>query len=280
MADFTCVKSFRGFLALVILVAGIVFSVWNVGKNSFETTPRALQRENNSITSQRENDPTALKGSVQSGLTPLKNIKGGDDNSSSTLPRNLTDSLIKAYAEKNLENRTYMTKDLTKISSLSETMIDSVIKENVKNGFDFNLFSKKDLRITSVSTPESETAYLESIILVRKKIIKNTDLFSGIKKYFDDGNENDLKKFTQAVPLLIAELLALEAPISFESFHLRLVNLWRKQLEIGQAVMELKDDPLRTLLALQESNKVLKEMNELQDDAKFYYASLIQQKNG
>ena len=89
-------------------------------------------------------------------------------------------------------------------------------------------------------------------------------------------NTDGLETYAKIATNQIDDLMALETPSLWKSFHLQNLNLWYKKLSVFNAFLNLGNDSLKTILAFQRLPDIMEETVNLQSVLENRFMELAQ----
>lgn len=252
----------RNLSAFIIILGSLGFFFWTVFGAS-------NGKQSNSFinVSSGKNSNSNLEYDSLANLLPLLNKDSQNSGSSST--DNLTDNLIHLYEKSIYQENASGLKNINGqngLKPLSENSLASLINESDNEHLNIPSFEEKDIKISNDNSKEAQLAYLRKLGEI------STNNFSGFNKNISDvlketisqNKTSSLEKYLEIASKQIDDLLALETPPLWKSFHLQNLNLWQKKLIVYGALVNTNNDPLKTILAIKEIFNVFEENDNLQ----------------
>lgn len=258
-------------VALIIFSAGLVgaFLIINPIK------PAEKTGEITDLVAEKENFLDFQKQTAGNNEILKKNIEeNGNKNLTNYLAQIYTQELVKNNpanlnpAEKSLR----LPKDVSEIS-----LPEEAINEMATDAFLINYFTEKNLKIAADNSPENQLAYIQKFQDINRKNFGqfNKNLVTILDEWILEQKRDDLEKYAGAIPNEINDLLAMNVPILWQSFHLQNLNLWQKKLVTVNALLSLEKDPLKSILAIQQTARVLEENISLDKVLEEKYLNLV-----
>ncbi len=246
----------RKTLGLIILLLGVVISVGllsdNQSKKSGDPDKNFNPEDQNASLSYKQgNDGSFLR--LPEKNTDDQNEEGDEDND------NLTKGFVDSYAIKLLES----VDEGGGIES-QENAIEGL--ENIDKTVDYPQFKEKDIKVVDNTSDEREIEYIEELdqtLWNNFEELKNENSVSALRGFLEDNNSEILDKFINTVPQHIDDLLKIEVPENWASYHLQMLNLWQKKLTMYKTMKNREDDPLKAYLAIQDLPIILQESGKL-----------------
>jgi len=245
----------RKIISLIILSAGLTGAFLII----WQSAPAEKNPEMIGFAPVRENFLDFQKQAAGSNEILKKNISENDN-------KNLTNFLAQIYAQElikknpaNLnpaEKSLQMPKDVEDISLPNEA-----IDEMAATAFAITYFTEKNIKTTADNSPAGQLAYIEKLRAVNQKNFGQfqKNLVTMLDEWILEQKKAELEKYAGAIPGEINDLLTMEVPAIWESFHLQNLNLWQKKLVAVNALLSLEKDPLKSILAIQQTARVLEE---------------------
>lgn len=193
--------------------------------------------------------------------SPSEKNKIGSSNSAENLTTALANIYLGEMARKNPNLAGAKTLTLPNESSL-----EKLIAEQITQGIQSKVYSKKDIRVSETSSASTERAYMESFAALTQKNFKSVSgsIDQFLVSLFEKKNPGPLRNYIEAATAEVSDLLALETPESVLDLHLEILNLWEKKISVYGAFLDSEKDPLRGLVALQSIGSIISENESLE----------------
>jgi hypothetical protein len=193
--------------------------------------------------------------------------------------RNLTDSLARLYAQTIInENPDGITSSEygSEINVFSTETATTILQEQLGQGLTFKPFESSDLKISDNNSSINQLSYLENVGKISQKNFGNLkyNFAEMLDEWALKENNAPMEGYVSRIPNQIEDLKILTVPSELIDFHLQNLNLWKKKLVIFTAIINMKNDPLKTFLAAQELPNIVQESLDLQDIVEKKYTTL------
>ncbi|MBI4034244.1 MAG: hypothetical protein HY378_01710 [Candidatus Brennerbacteria bacterium] len=234
--------------ALLIILIGLGTAFFIVrGDSSGAASPVSFFFGEKASPSLQFESEKSARPSVLSGGQVSDNLQTG----------NLTESLVQGYVGELLRNN---------LNAPDLGFTEEAIQEKIAEGITFTEFGLDDVKVLNDNSIKAQVAYMESIdALVRKNFSGlNKNIVEALDDFLQRGDSSSLNYLTRNIPGYVGGLIALEAPPLWKVYHLQLLNLWQKKLATYQAILDLKNDPLKSYVAIQQIPDIVSEDLTLQ----------------
>ena len=246
----------RKILAAVILSVGICIAFLIISSSPSEGKPFISVVENNTATS-----PEYGEDKGGGAASPDFFSTSTDD----AINTNLTKKLAQNYVG-SLYN---LNKDLgntTGTLRMPANSVDDLLAQALSQDLAFPLFTEKDIRVGEDNSIKAQVDYMNAIGSITQKnfggfTMQTTDILS---EFFEKNNPAPLAKYITIADGEIRDLLALEVPPQWKTWHLENLNLWVKKSVVYTAILDFKNDPLKATIALNDISSLLQQNKTLQ----------------
>jgi len=239
----------RKIIAFIIVAAGLGTAAFITGRGvSYEPSPVSVAFGEQKTEPSLQFESTRTQGGLFGNLQNEGSIGNTD---------NLTDTVVQKYLGNFLNNN---------LSAPAGGFSEEAIQEQIARGLSSKTFGLEDIRISNDNSVESQIAYMESVdSLLRKNFPGfNRNITDIVEEFTQNGDSDSLEYLTIRIPEYIDGLLDLKVPSLWQVYHLQLVNLWQKKLTAYRAILDVKNDPLKTYIAIQEIPNIINEDLTLQ----------------
>jgi len=239
----------RKIIAFLIVFTGLVTALLIAENNPGEkTSPVSV------VFGERETQPGLQFESTGTQAGLFGNSQKTNDVQNN---ENLTNVVVQNYLGKFLNNN---------LSAPAGGFTEEAIQEQIAKGIVFEEFNLDDIRVSDNDSVKSQIAYMESIDSLLKKNFPgfNKNITDILDEFIQRGDSDSLEYLTTRIPNYIGGLLALETPPLWKVYHLQLLNLWQKKLITYKAILDMKNDPLKTYVAIREISNIVNEDLTLQ----------------
>lgn len=170
---------------------------------------------------------------------------------------NLTEQVVKAYGAQILAlNARGMKKTNADapITVPSDQLLSDLISQGLTQGIPVPTFGKNDIRILKTDSTEVALTYLKALVTSYERDFKKAsgNFFSAVSDAVQNEKPDALLTHTNAISGFLADLLQVPVPPSWENFHLQMLNLWQRRLTLANTILGNADDPLKTIVAVQQ----------------------------
>ncbi len=249
----------RKILGAGIIIIALIFSIGII--DSSKNTGEGI-----SVSSNNQNEDPFL--SFDSG----KEEKGFMLNLDEKEGVNLTDMVAESYAneikERNPEGITNSDQEL-KVPSLQNLNADTEkVTKGIENAFNEERFTLNDIKTYEKDTKENRKKYLQTVIKISDNNFKKFggSVMDALDELIKNRNDENIKKYISAASEQVNDLLEVKTPKSMQEFHLKNLNLWYKKVDIFYAISQFKNDPLKSLVAMEKIPVIIEESSNLQSD--------------
>lgn len=145
-------------------------------------------------------------------------------------------------------------------NALSETMWQNI--QNIDIG---QLYTEKDIKISTVETQEAYKTYFSKVntVLTQYDTDKDTSVYR-VKKAIDDNNPEILKSLDEYInqyKKAVKILLTIPAPRSLASIHLGVVNSYARTINMEIGVQSLFENPAKAMALFQKAPEEMIEID-------------------
>lgn len=136
--------------------------------------------------------------------------------------------------------------------------LNSLVAENIKNGITFPTFEEKDIKIIKDNSIEQQKVFLKNWGGLAQKDFKeiNKSITEMLGEFVQDKKSGMLERYLADIPKHTQNLLALPVPEKWKDVYLANLNLWNKKIAVYSAIQNYLDDPLKSVIALNEIEKI------------------------
>lgn len=236
----------RRVLALFVLVAAVIVSISILipSDEKKSDAPKDIAARTNSNLQFKSGGSNLLEN-ITENLAPRTKAqeKAG----------NLTEALIRSYIQNVAGNDG---------SLPTADEITSGLQDNLNGNLKFPAFSIKDVVTTDRNSQADQIKYIELVgtaLYENFKELEGENVITMLQDLFENSDPALVNQFIKSIPSYIDDLLRINTPSLWTSFHLQMLNMWQKKLVIYKALLNMESDQLKALIALQELNDVLQE---------------------
>ena len=189
-------------------------------------------------------------------------------NSQDSAPENnLTEAFAQSYLQeifKRNPNGLQVSGNEQSLAIPSEEAFSDLLQNYLESSFVWVRFEIKDIKVSTDNSKASKLKYIESIRSLMQKKKENIEgELTALNDFFEKQKTDNLHASLSSIREDIGELLENSVPSSNKFFHLQVLNTWQKQASIYEAVLNLSQDPMKALLALNEITNSTEELRNL-----------------
>lgn len=132
-------------------------------------------------------------------------------------------------------------------------------------GFNIRI-SEKELKVSSDNSKTAIQIYyndINKILTVDVLTAQSRTDPDNIAVYIQNKDYTFVDKNIQALKEVISRMKSITIPSEFFTFHKRFIELLMAQERVFESIKEIERDPLKTILGMQEGEKINKEMDDL-----------------
>lgn len=238
------------FGSLIIAVSIIIFN----NPSRKESAAANLQEQNNPLLQFNRQNPTLT---AEQKLAVAVSAAGSG---------NLTDAFAKLYfqemVKQNPDNFQPDQKGLklpTDISNLA--LPEDQVAQLTDQSFQIAPFEIKDIKTTNDNSTQAQLAYVKALQEINEKNFSRIEnnIFDIANQWLFEQKKEPLQTIVKIIPGQIKDLLNLTVPSLWQEFHLQNLNLWQKKLVAYSALLGSEQDPLKSMMAMQQVSPLLKE---------------------
>jgi len=243
-------------LAVGVLLAGIGCSVYLLFYNS----------------GARATSPT-IAGSERSGGS-FVDLTGNTNLDITDPSLNITDEVAKEYTKKIVQMNAGGQGDTANITLPDATAFETIVKDYLSKNIQFREYTEKDIRLLNDDSVQTKKAYFENLQKIQNKLISplKTNFVYAAALFVTDKKSDELQKHINVASTYITNVLEISVPKSAKQFHIDLLNIYEKRRILGTTLLENPDDPLKSVVVLQEMEKLNEEEINLADSFKLILA--------
>lgn len=265
MEDYKTHMYKKNTIALVIVATGLavsIFTLWSPysEKRGIETVAPAERSEPFlSYRSAGHSDTLALRQLRNDPTTPRA------ENLTDLMGRSLVQEIVRRNPSGPLAEGADKLLTVPSLNSLGLTSEDP-LQDAVAKTFDVSRFSEADIVVSSDNSVESQLGYLFSIGVIASENFRGFDksMAEILGNLMSRQDRRDAQRYAAIAAEQIVDLLTLEAPLVWKTFHLQNLNLWHKKRVVFEALLNVEQDALKSLVALQKLPGVVQETRDLQ----------------
>lgn len=171
---------------------------------------------------------------------------------------NITEEVAKEYGKRILQMNEAGQGTTTPIVVPGQDELTSIIGDQVSREIPSPTYEDKDIKIIKETTKENIITYFQLVSAANKKNITpiRGSYLSALSTFVTDKNSDLIQKHMDAISQEVTDLLAIPVPENLKAFHLEFINLWQRRLTLATVIYESSDDPLKTVIALEEVSKL------------------------
>lgn len=194
---------------------------------------------------------------------------------------NLTEAFAKLYfqelVKQNPENFQADQRGLKLPKDISDINLNQdEIAELINQTFKIIPFEIKDIKISQDGSVSAQLAYINALQTINQKNFSQIkdNIVDIVEQWIFYQKKEKLAAYVRAVPNQIKDLLILPVPPAWQEFHLQNLNLWQKKLAAYSALLDIEQDPLKSLPAIQEISLIIQEGLKLDETLQSKYLVL------
>lgn len=166
--------------------------------------------------------------------------------------KNLTEEVFQKYGAEILKANQSGSKT-NGVYVPNDELLDTIISQETTNSFTFQkTFTQKDFQTTPDTKPETIKKYLQEIGGTYNNNSSGKEFLLSVAEMVADGNAENLRKYITSNQAQITNLLTVRTPSTWLGFQVELTNVLNQQIELGEAILKLEEDPLLATLAIQQ----------------------------
>lgn len=188
---------------------------------------------------------------------------------------NLTDEAAKEYTRKIIQMNTGGQGTGAPVVLPTALDFETIVKGYISQNIQFKEYTEKDIRISQDNSAESKTSYLTKLQTAQKKLESSlkTGFVYAAALFISEQKSDEIQKHINASQEYITNILEITVPTSAKQFHIDLLNIHEKRKLLGTMLLENPDDPLKSVVILQEIEKLTEKEMSLVDS----FASILRQ---
>lgn len=175
--------------------------------------------------------------------------------------KNLTDNIITNYgheiAKRNPSGPRVVNGE-QKIALPPQRTLEELLATELNQNLKIDLYDLKDIRISRDASDNYIRTYLKSISTATENIFgKFTKTpFALLDELLRKKNPEPLYQYVTLLSRYSGDLLTLDAPPSWKTFHLEFINLQQEKIAVYQSLLEVDQDPVKAMVAINQIEKL------------------------
>lgn len=171
---------------------------------------------------------------------------------------NITEEAAKAYTKQIISMNNGGSGDVANVSLPSSDDFETIIRSYLSQGVQYKEYAEKDLRISDDDSIAARTQYLKDVKKIQDNIIAplKTSFVYSVAIFLNDKKSDEIQKHIDASSIYITQLLEVEVPKSAKKLHIDILNIYEKRRTLGTILLENSEDPLKSVVILQELEKL------------------------
>ncbi len=146
----------------------------------------------------------------------------------------------------------------------SDDIAQALSTQIAREHIDVKIYEMGDIRVGTSDTKEDQLKYLRALAESWSARTTTLPLPELLNRWATKNDTRSLEQYVADGLAQITRLLTLSVPPSWKIFHLENLNLWQKKIAILQTMLNISDDPVKTLVALKELQTVSDKNTDLQ----------------
>lgn len=181
---------------------------------------------------------------------------------------NLTTNLIDAYAyeiaKKNPTGPQLLNNE-KRLTMPSGNTLDSAFQKELSQKIQISQIEETDIKTSNDNSANAIRSYILALNNINTKNSKGTQANIGvlINEMFSKNNPDPLFAFVNKLKNGTNEILALSVPSSWKDLHIKLINLQQKKIAVFESMLEVEDDPVKTISYVEKLDEIIKEDQDL-----------------
>jgi hypothetical protein len=249
----------RKILAFIIIAVGIGGSVLIIGRN---VKPQENYDQARLLPNLESGDPRLGYGTTERELRPIYQPPAGSQTQSKTT--NLTRALTKTFTQE-IQKRNPNQISSDTLTLPSQLIFERLFTEQLDQEFEISQFSLADIKISEDRSPAKKTLYLSEFQKITEKNFGafNKDIITTINNFIKKGNPSLLQEYVSIASRQVDDFYQLETPYDWRLLHLQILNSWLKKKTIFGAILNLQEDPIKAVIAIEQLGNLIEEIQVL-----------------
>jgi len=259
-------KNWKNIAAVFILVSSMVVSVLIIKTKSQEAGPGIRIPGESNETAKLFPSKNQGKDGDRLILTDIDKENDGEINTD-----NLTDIIAQSYVKKIIEMNPGAPEEIgeKKIKAPSPDSFQvsgELVAQKIEQIFETNYFSEKDIMLSNNNSIETQLRYINEIGVISEKNFKGFDksITEITDNWIDYQDASGIRSYIAIASAQMDDLLSIEIPLIWKPFHIQNLNLWKKKEVVFKAMIDINNDPFKTMVAMEKMPDILEETANLQ----------------
>jgi len=250
-----------GFLAFSVITSAVTLISLNfIGTTNTQQEALNVEGENplSSISKNAFVEKLPSNGQQPDGSGAVISAYAGNGFDSSNLTKNLAGVFADQMVSKNPDGpQLDQDGNPTVLNIPGEDKTAEMIKQALsKSGITFDdKVSVPDYKIVKSFGPEDVSIYLQQVNGILSQVSSSTK--SSLLANVQNPTIDDLTLPALAIDAALTKLSSLSVPQPFTQFHKTLLGLFANQKNVFNAVTDYQNDPMKTMLAVQNENEII-----------------------
>ncbi|MCX6788382.1 MAG: hypothetical protein NTZ36_00670 [Candidatus Jorgensenbacteria bacterium] len=181
--------------------------------------------------------------------------------------QNRTEDVAKEYGLEMLKINPQGIGNVTGVALPNDAVLNGIVNRAASAKILVKLFTKTDFKIVSDSSSSTIKNYIGSLVDEENKAAAATALFYKVLGSFvTESDSQKLISINNDISIHINELLAMQVPESWATFHLGLLNFWESKLTYSKSFLNKGSDPLLAASASQNLLLLLDQEKSIRTD--------------
>jgi|GEM_PF-3276564 len=183
---------------------------------------------------------------------------------------NITDEAAKEYTKKIIQMNKGGQGSNAPVALPSATDFETIIRGYLAQNVQFKEYTEKDVRLSQDDSIQARIFYLRDLKKVQDKLITplKTGFVYATALFISEQRSDQIQKHIDVSQEYITNILEITVPKSAKQFHIDLLNIYEKRKTLGTILLENPDDPIKSVVILQEIGKLTDQEALLADSFK------------
>lgn len=142
----------------------------------------------------------------------------------------------------------------------TQTDFEQMFSREIGKSISVPEVTEKEIRVAKIENTQSVIQYIQKLNTI---ILRANNTSAKEVKTISETNISDIAKTASALHTAATDLLALETPASWVEFHIKTINVYQKKAALLDALADVGNDPVKTLVAAKELQNLTQEEAQL-----------------
>ena len=140
----------------------------------------------------------------------------------------------------------------------SDKKFENALNSELEKSISFKPISEKDILVSKDNSNEAVKIYLQNIQNKLKKYNVNfeEDFAYSIQALLEKNQTDPINKHIRILQGVSGDLLSIETPSNWKSFHLAFINHQIKKIAVLEVLSEIQGDPVKAMIAIKELENI------------------------